>query len=136
MSIQAERPRRNRAVPKEPTRRVYAANAMRGQLGRVGAAPQDPVLAVYPRNTSTTIGRLEPIASPRTKPRTTGAALIQGGSQRRPAQALLWPAGAGLVLLLVGWVGPASALPFTATVALVLTAAAAVGTFLARTTNT
>jgi low temperature requirement protein LtrA len=67
---------------------------------------------------------------------TTGAALVQGGSQQRPAQALLWPASAGLVLLLVGWVGPASALPFTATVALVLTAAAAVGTFLARTTHT
>jgi low temperature requirement protein LtrA len=67
---------------------------------------------------------------------TTGAALVQGGSQQRPAQALLWPASAGLALLLVGWVGPASALPFTATVALVLTAAAAVGTFLARTTHT
>ena len=62
-----------------------------------------------------------------------GAALVQGGSQLRPAQALLWPASAGLVLLLVGWIGPASALPFMATIALVLTAAAAVGTFLART---
>lgn len=67
---------------------------------------------------------------------TTGAALIQGGSQRRAGRALLWPAGAGLVLLVLGLLGPSSALPFAATAALVLAVSAGVGTALSRRTTT
>lgn len=65
-----------------------------------------------------------------------GAALVQGGSRQRPGPALLWPGGAGLVVLLVGWVGPASALAFTVTTAGVLLAAAAIGTLLSRSSTT
>lgn len=63
-----------------------------------------------------------------------GAAMMQGGSQRRAGRALLWPSGAGLVLLVLGLIGPGSALLFAVTVAVVLAAAAAVGTVLARNT--
>lgn len=64
-----------------------------------------------------------------------GAALVQGGSQKRPLRAALWPGTTAVVLLALGWVGPADAVTFTTVVALVMAATAATGTALTRRTT-